>query len=85
MADSVDTELRRLLAEVTALPAEAVDALPDDTPVLSGKLGLSSRRGAQLLLAVHERFGVDVAQEDLALTSLASIGSLAGFIRSRLR
>ncbi|MGI5212801.1 acyl carrier protein [Plantactinospora sp. CA-290183] len=84
MPDIVDTDLRKLLAKVTALPAATVDALADDTPLLTGELGISSRAGAQLLLAVRDRFGVDVGQEDLALTSLESIGSLSAFIRARL-
>jgi acyl carrier protein len=80
---SVDMDLRDLLAEVTGLDTGEVRALPADTPLLGDGLGIGSRDGARLLLRVRERFGVDVAGEDLALTSLESIGTLAAFVAAR--
>jgi acyl carrier protein len=74
------TDLRRLIAGIVGLPAETVLDLPPETPLLTGELGLSSRGGARLLLAVRERFGVDVAAEDLALRSLATLATLTAFV-----
>jgi S-adenosylmethionine decarboxylase len=51
--------------------------------LLSGPLGLRSVDGARLLEQVTERFGVDVAAEDLALESLESIGTLVDFVADR--
>jgi acyl carrier protein len=80
---SVDIDLRDLLAEVTGLDVDKVRALPADTPLLGDGLAIGSRDGARLLLRVRERFDVDVAGEDLALTSLESIGTLAAFVAAR--
>jgi acyl carrier protein len=83
MTDDTERRLRALVAEVTGLDPAAVADLPAATPLLVGPLGLGSRGGARLLLAVRERFGVDVAAEDLALMSLESLETLATFVRSR--
>jgi acyl carrier protein len=79
----VTIQLRRLLADLTgdSRPLEAAAA----TPLLRDGLGLDSLGGAMLLTQVHRTFGVDVADEDLNLDSLASIGTLAAFIADRAR
>ena len=45
--------------------------------------GLDSLSGVMLLREVHERFGVDVAAEDLNFDALATLGTLAAFIEAR--
>lgn len=57
--------------------------LPAQTPLPHGDLGLSSGQGAQLLLPVRDRFGVDVGAENLSLHSLAMIDTLVTFIHRR--
>ncbi|HYT09761.1 MAG TPA: acyl carrier protein [Mycobacteriales bacterium] len=71
-------EVRQILAEVVGDPAAA--DLPDDTPLLAGGLGLDSVTVVRLLAAIHRGLGVDVADEDLNLDSLATLGSLARFV-----
>jgi acyl carrier protein len=83
VADRTDQELRDLLAEVLGADPAAVAAAPPETSLLSGPLGLDSRRGALLLIEVRDRFGVDVATEDLSLASLESLRTLADFVRDR--
>lgn len=79
---SAETEVRRLLAEVVGDPAAA--RLPAGTPLLSGGLGLDSVAVVRLLAGIHRELGVDVADEDLDLDSLAGIGTLAAFVAARL-
>jgi len=78
---SLAGELAELLAEVTGHPELA--ALPADTPLFGGEAGLDSLSGARLLRRVHERYGVDVAAEDLNLDALQSLSALAAFIAER--
>ncbi|HEX9032352.1 MAG TPA: phosphopantetheine-binding protein [Streptosporangiaceae bacterium] len=79
---SVVAELRQILAGLTGddRPLE----VPLDTALLRDGIGLDSLGGTVLLTEVQRRFGVDVADEDLNLDSLASIGSLAAFIADRV-
>jgi acyl carrier protein len=81
-AVSVDKELRRLLVEVTGRPE--LRAVPADTALFGGGVGLDSLSGTLLLRQIERRFGVDVAAEDLNLDSLESLGTLAAFIAGRL-
>jgi acyl carrier protein len=81
-AVSVDKELRRLLVEVTGRPE--LRAVPADTALFGGGVGLDSLSGTLLLRQIERRFGVDVAAEDLNLDSLESLGTLAAFIAERL-
>lgn len=74
-------ELAELLAEATGHPELA--ALPPDAPLFGSEAGLDSLSGARLLRRVHERYGVDVAAEDLNLDALQSLGTLAAFVAER--
>jgi acyl carrier protein len=75
-------EVRQLLAELTG-DGTPLDA-PPDTPLLRDGLGLDSLGGALLLTEIERRYGVDIADEDLNLDSLASIGSLAAYVSARV-
>jgi acyl carrier protein len=76
------TTVRDLLVQLLDDPSVA--ALPDDTPLFKGGLGLSSLDGAALLRAIDEELGVDVAAEDIALESLETVGTLSRFVAVRL-
>jgi acyl carrier protein len=74
--------IRAILAELTG--DEVPLGAPGDTPLLREGLGLDSVGGALLLTRVRDAFGVDVADEDLNLDSLATIGTLAAFVSDRI-
>lgn len=78
----VTGELRQILAGLTG-DSRPLDA-PADTPLLRDGLGLDSLGGTMLLTEIRCRYGVDVADEDLNLDSLASIGTLAAYLSARL-
>lgn len=77
----VADQLRQILAALTG-KASALGA-STQTPLLRDGIGLDSLGGAMLLTEVHSQFGVDVADEDLNLDSLATLGTLAAFIADR--
>jgi len=78
----LDSELRELLAELTSdtLPLEA----PPETPLLRDGIGLDSLGATMLLTQIEQRYGIDIAGEDLNLDALASISTLAAYICARL-
>ncbi len=78
----VADELRQLLATATGR-AELLQ-LPLDAPLFRPPAGLDSLTGTLLLRGVHERFGIDVASEDLNLDALATLATLAAFIGARV-
>jgi acyl carrier protein len=78
----VTAELRQILAALTG-DSRPLDA-PADTPLLRDGIGLDSLGGTMLLTEIRRRYGIDVADEDLNLDSLASIGTLAAYVAVRL-
>jgi acyl carrier protein len=77
--DGLLAELQAILARVTGRD----QAVGPDTALFGPEVSLDSLTGTLLLTEVRQRFGVDVAAEDLSLDSLASLGTLAGFIAAR--
>ncbi len=69
-----------LLARVLGKKATALKKLSDDTPLFSGGLSLDSLTGLELLTAIEQDFGVDIASEDLNLASLQTIGTLVDYL-----
>jgi acyl carrier protein len=67
-----------ILAGVLGDPA--VRDLPATTPLLSGGLGLDSVTVVRLLAAIRTGTGVDVADLDLDLDALDTIGTLTDFV-----
>ena len=80
-APEVIGELRQILARATG--RDDLLGLPAQTPLFGAGVGLDSLTGTLLLREVHQRFGVDVAGEDLNLDALATLGTLAAFISAR--
>ncbi|HUZ52227.1 MAG TPA: phosphopantetheine-binding protein [Streptosporangiaceae bacterium] len=78
----VTGELRQILAGLTG-DSRPLDA-PADTPLLRDGIGLDSLGGTMLLTEIRRRYGIDVADQDLNLDSLASIRTLAAYISMRL-
>jgi acyl carrier protein len=74
-------ELRQVLATATGRPE--LTALTLDTPLFGDGVGLDSLTGTLLLRQVRQRFGVDVAAEDLNLDALATLGTLVTFVGER--
>lgn len=71
--------VREILADVLDNP----DALtvPPDTPLFGPPLAMTSLTGVELLARIEERYGVDIAAEDLELSSLESVGALCDYVR----
>jgi acyl carrier protein len=74
-------ELREILARATG--RDELLGLGEQVPLFGTGVGLDSLAGTLLLREVHRRFGVDVADEDLNLDALATLGTLARFIQER--
>jgi acyl carrier protein len=71
-------DLREILAQVTGRPE--LGSAGEDQPLLGEGGALDSLTGMLLLREVRRRFGVDVADEDLNLDSMATLGTLAIFL-----
>jgi acyl carrier protein len=75
-------EIRQLLADLTG-NGRPLDA-PLETALLRDGIGLDSLGGTVLLTEIEQRYGVDIAGQDLNLDSLASIGTLVDYVTAQL-
>lgn len=79
--ETVLAELRGLLVAVTG--RDELRGVPADTPLFGPPVALDSLTGTRLLREIRQRFGVDVAAEDLNLDALATLGTLGTFVAER--
>ncbi|MBL1083123.1 acyl carrier protein [Streptomyces actinomycinicus] len=76
----VEREIRAMLAEATRADLSRIGELPAETKLFGSEISLSSLAGVTLLAAITERYGVDVAAQDLSLDCLESIATLVDFV-----
>jgi len=78
---AIADEIRRILAAVTGRQ-EMLD-IAAGMPLFGQAVALDSLTGTLLLREIRQRFGVDVAADDLNLDALATLGTLAAFVGER--
>jgi acyl carrier protein len=76
-------ELRDIIVKRLRFDPKTVAAITPDTPLpkgLDGALGLDSLDFIELSIALEERFGVVVREDDPVEVHFASLGTLARFV-----
>lgn len=72
--------LKRLIVEELDLRDLSHDAIVDDAPLFGEGLGLDSLDALQLAMAVEERFGVEIPDDERAKAIFASVAALADYV-----
>ncbi len=81
--DALAQKIRALIATRLKLAA-AVEKIGDDTPLFGADgLGLDSIDALELVLGLQKEFGVVIEDRTLAVKVLASINSIADYVRSQ--
>ncbi len=81
--DEIVRRIRELLSTRLKL-AKAVDEITDDTPLFGPTgLGLDSIDALELVLGLEKEFGVVIEDRETAMKVLASIRSIAEFVKSQ--
>jgi acyl carrier protein len=78
--DRLRADLKALLVQRLRLRDVAPDAIGDDDALVRGPLGLDSIDILDLALAVEERYGVRITDEQLAREAFRSVAALADHI-----
>ena len=83
MADSLTLRLKTLIIATLKLEGVQPDDIPDDEPLIgSPRLGLDSIDALELVLAVEKEFGVKIGSSEESRQALASVTTLAAFLRA---
>ena len=75
----VTEELKTVLDDVLSLSGRARGFGPD-TPLLGAIPELDSMAVVSLITALEERFGIEIADDEIDGAVFATFGSLAGFV-----
>jgi acyl carrier protein len=77
-------DVKDVLVETLGLEDQA-DAIGATTPLLGSLPELDSMAVLELMLALEERFGIEIEGEDVTAEVFETLGSLAAFVDGRLR
>ena len=80
--DAVEAQIVRILTD--AILREDRGPLTPETSLVEGGLNLDSVALLELIVGVEEAFGVRIEDEELSVELVASVGSLASFVRHKI-
>jgi acyl carrier protein len=83
MADSLTDRLKTLIIETLHLEDVTVESIADEEPLIGGGLSLDSIDALELVVALEKEFGVKISSSEESKQALASVASLAAYIRQR--
>jgi acyl carrier protein len=83
MSDALHTQLKSLIIETLRLEDVQVDDIPDDEALIGGGLSLDSIDALELVVRLEKEFGVKIASSEESRTALASVNSLADYLRAK--
>ena len=82
MPDPLLAHLKRLIVETLKLEEVTPDELPDDEPLMGAGLNLDSIDALELVVRLEKEFGIKISNSEESRQALASVGSLATYIRT---
>jgi len=84
MPDPLITRLQALIISTLKLEGVRPEDIPENEPLIgSPRFGLDSIDALELVLTLEKEFGVKIGSSEESRRALASVNSLAAFIRSR--
>lgn len=82
MPDPLVVRLKTLIVQTLKLDDVRPDDIPDDEPLIgSQRFGLDSIDALELVVKLEKEFGVKISSSEESRKALASVQSLADFIR----
>jgi acyl carrier protein len=82
MPDPLVVRLKTLIVQTLKLDDVRPDDIPDDEPLIgSQRFGLDSIDALELVVKLEKEFGVKISSSEESRKALASVQSLAEFIR----
>ena len=85
MPDPLTLRLKTLIIATLNLDGVTPEDIPDDEPLIgSPRFGLDSIDALELVLAIEKEFGVKIGSSEESRQALASVNTLAAYLRSRL-
>ena len=83
MDDPLLARIKHLIVETLRLEDVDPAQIEDDKPLIGSGLALDSIDALELVVRIEKEFGIKISSSEESRTALASVSSLAEFIRSR--
>ncbi len=83
MAASLEEHLKKLIVETLRLEGITPEQIKDDEPLIGSGLALDSIDALELVVKLEKEFGIKIASSEESRVALATLKSLADFIRAR--
>jgi len=84
MPDSLTLRLKQLIIATLKLDDLKPEDIPDDEALIgSPRLGLDSIDALELVVVIEKEFGVKIGSSEESRKALASVGTLAAYLRAR--
>jgi len=83
MADPLNSRLKHMIVETLHLEGISPDSIKDDEPLMGSGLSLDSIDALELVVKIEKDFGIKITSSEESRIALASVASLADFIRAR--
>jgi acyl carrier protein len=80
---NVAEDIKTMLADVLSLGARK-SQLNESTPLLGSIPELDSMAVVNVITAMEDRFGISVEDDEISADTFATLGSLIGFVKSKL-
>lgn len=83
MPDPLLLRLKHLLIDTLKLEGVTPGTISDDEPLIGSGLSLDSIDALELVVQIEKEFGIKIASSEESRQALASVASLAAFVRAR--
>lgn len=83
MTDPLILRLKKLLVEALKLEGVTPEDISDDEQLIGAGLNLDSIDALELVVRLEKEFGIKISNSEESRSALASVKSLAAFIRER--
>lgn len=83
MADPLTQRLKHLIVTTLNLEGTNPDEIDENAPLIGTGLALDSIDALELVVKLEKEFGIKISSSEESRTALASVASLAEFIRAR--
>ena len=83
MTDPLKEKLKVLMVETLRMEDIRPSDIKDDDPLIGSGLSLDSIDALELVVQIEKQFGIKISSSEESKQALASISSLAEFIRAR--
>ncbi|MEY2880620.1 MAG: hypothetical protein RLZZ15_3000 [Verrucomicrobiota bacterium] len=83
MPDPLHAHLKQLIVTTLRLEDLTPDQIKDEDPLIGSGLALDSIDALELVVTLEKEYGIKIASSEESREALATVASLARFIRAR--